>query len=184
MNTQDFIIELEMISLENQGEIVQGFGLVPDKNYLEVFTFSCIIALEACKLIENEVERLTFQLMINSFIMNKAGETYDFFKTKKRVIISYVESRSRYFRRDISQVLKSSSPFNFDFTSFHFYSEDISFGFPVEEIFDDPSIGKYQPNPSFDQLMEKLTNKSYHSLVSYISSYVPTIRESTGRSAD
>ncbi|MDG1279613.1 MAG: hypothetical protein P8O16_20250 [Algoriphagus sp.] len=184
MNTQDFIIELEMISLENQGEIVKEFGVLPYKNYLEVFTFTCCIALEVCKLIEDEVEQLTFKLMIYSFMVEKARDTYDFFKTKKRVLNTFINARKQYYRRDISEVLKSSSTFNFDYTSFHFYSKDISFGFPVQEIFDDPLIEKYQPNPTFDQLMEKLTIKSYHSLVSYISYYVPTIRGNKGRLDD
>jgi hypothetical protein len=121
--------------------------------------------------------------MIHSFMVEKARDTYDFFKTKKRVLNTFINARKQSYRRDISQVLKGGSTFNFDYTSFHFYSKNISFGFPVEEIFDYPSIEKYLPIPSFDQLMEKLTMKSYHSLVSYISFYVPTIRERAGRSA-
>lgn len=175
MNASDFYLELELISLENQAEIVEAYGELPGNKYLEILTFCGTVGLEICANWSNEEEKTNMRYLIAKLIFDKFSETFPNLKDKKHVINTYLQGRTMYFGRDIKSVLYHSSDFNFNYTRFHFLREGTKFGLPVEEIFENGPFEKYDPNEEFDQLMKSITLKTHHFLNSYFLNHVATI---------
>jgi hypothetical protein len=173
MTIEDIQNELELISLENQADIVKAFGEIPKNKYLEIFTFTGMVGIEVISKLQDEMDRIALQVIIAKRVEEIAEESFQFFK-KSHLRKSYLNARRQYYCRDIKSALYGNHS-NFDYTGYQILRGDFSFGLPIQEFVDHPNVGKYSPNKDFDLLMKSITIKTYDLLNTYFSKNVTTI---------